>query len=60
MNVMINFVMPVHRLRKIFNMGGGSSNCKRSEQTERRAQGVHGGPGDWPLPGVARGQWPLA
>ena len=49
-----------HRLRKIFNMGGGAqttaSEASRPSACGRRSRGS----GGWPLAGDARGQCPFA
>ena len=53
-----HFQCKLHRLRKIFNIGGLKQlRAKRADRALVR--GVHGGPGAGPWWGIARGQRPL-
>ena len=46
-----------HRLRRIFNLGGGGLKQLRAKQADQAlARGIRGVPGGWPLARIAKGQ----
>ena len=54
-----HFQRRLHRLRKIFDMGGGTQTTASEASIPSAIRGIHGGPWAGPLVGVARGQRPL-